>query len=435
MLDSFLYVALPYLAVTICIAGSIYRIRREPITYSALSSQFLENNGLLWGSLPWHIGIIVIILAHALAFLCPGLWQQILSVRAVLLVVEVCGYGLSILCILGLVVLAVRRLTSPRIQAVTTAMDLVVLLLLILQVGCGLMIAVQYRWGSLWSVGTTCQYLWSLALFQPDISYIQDLPHAVKGHIVGAWLLILVVPFSRLIHMFSVPLSYLTRPPQNVIWTNPRRAEAAGEVFVKEESRRHFVLAAGGIAFGGFLLLIGTFDKIFNFFFGPRLSAAEETKLMQHKLERLKITAEQRSLELERRESRFIFIADLKDLSDTEGKYFIDFSMQPGIAFKGENGLPILISAKCTHLGCTVGNRRDAEGRILCPCHVSYFDVVTGKPNEGAPAKAPLPHLGWILMNSKDQVIARGPHDKTGGVNLSAQTLADARVFVTREEG
>ncbi|MBK9144042.1 MAG: respiratory nitrate reductase subunit gamma [Candidatus Melainabacteria bacterium] len=434
MIDSFLYIALPYVAIAICIVGSIYRIRKEPMTYSALSSQFLENNGLMWGSLPWHIGIILILLAHLLAFLCPELWQRLLSDRPVLLAVEVLGYGLSILCILGLVVLTIRRLTSPRIQAVTTVMDLLVLFLLLVQVGCGLMIAIQYRWGALWCTGTTCQYLWSLMTFRPDLAYIQDLPHAVKAHITGAWLLILVIPFSRLIHLFSVPIAYLTRPPQNVIWANPRRSDASNEVFVKEESRRHFVLAAGGILFGGFLLVVGTFDKIFQFFFGPRLSAEDETRLMHEKLERLKITAEQRSLEVERRESRYIFVSALKDLSESEGKYFIDFSMRPGIAFKGKDGLPILISAKCTHLGCTVGNKLDDEGRILCPCHVSYFDIVTGQPNDGAPAKEPLPHISWVLMNQGGEVLVKYTPGKQAEGNTAPGAIADAGVYVSKAE-
>ncbi|MBZ0188422.1 MAG: respiratory nitrate reductase subunit gamma [Candidatus Obscuribacterales bacterium] len=434
MIDSFLYIALPYVAVFICIVGSIYRIKKEPMTYSALSSQFLENNGLMWGSLPWHIGIIVILLAHILAFICPEFWQQTLANRAVLLFVEILGYGLSILCILGLLVLGIRRLTSPRIQAVTTVMDLVVLILLFVQVAAGLFIAVQYKWGALWCTGTTCQYLWSLLLLQPDMTYIQDLPHAVKTHIVGAWLLILIVPFSRLLHMFAVPLAYLIRPPQNVIWANPRRMEANSDIFVKEKTRRHFVLAAGAIIFGGALLIAGTFDKIFGFFFGPRLSRQEETELMNDKLKRLQLTAEQRSLEVERRQSKYIFIAPLAELDSSEGKYFIDFEMQPAIAFKGSDDLPLMISAKCTHLGCTVGNKRDSEGKILCPCHVSYFDVVTGQPNEGAPAKAPLPHIAWVLMNENDEILASRQVDgKTTGA-VDAQTLKEAKVFIKRED-
>ena len=127
MSDTILFVALPYLALFICVFGSIYRIRTQPFSYSSLSSQFLESKGLMWGSLPWHIGITVILLAHVVAFLVPGLWQSLMSNQTVLMAVESIGLGLSFLCLLGLIVLAVRRLTSPKVQAVTSTMDLVVI--------------------------------------------------------------------------------------------------------------------------------------------------------------------------------------------------------------------------------------------------------------------------------------------------------------------
>ncbi len=75
-LDNFFLIALPYLAVVICLVGSFYRIKTRPMTYSALSSQFLESKGLMWGSLPWHIGIITIIAAHFIAFLARLLPQR-----------------------------------------------------------------------------------------------------------------------------------------------------------------------------------------------------------------------------------------------------------------------------------------------------------------------------------------------------------------------
>ncbi|MDQ5936497.1 MAG: nitrate reductase gamma subunit, partial [Cyanobacteriota bacterium erpe_2018_sw_21hr_WHONDRS-SW48-000092_B_bin.40] len=201
MSDTILFVALPYLALFICVFGSIYRIRTQPFSYSSLSSQFLESKGLMWGSLPWHIGITVILLAHVVAFLVPGLWQSLMSNQTVLMAVESIGLGLSFLCLLGLIVLAVRRLTSSKVQAVTSTMDLVVIFLLLLQVGLGAAIAVHCRWGSSWCSGTTTPYLWSILLLQPDTTHIHDLPLLVKAHIVSAWLFLLVIPFSRLLHM------------------------------------------------------------------------------------------------------------------------------------------------------------------------------------------------------------------------------------------
>lgn len=117
MFDTLLLVVLPYLAIVICIAGTIYRVRCTPLTYSSLSSQFLESNGLKWGSLPWHLGIITLICAHILALLCPPIWQSLMANETILMFTESVGLGLGILSLFGLFILAVRRLTSANIQA------------------------------------------------------------------------------------------------------------------------------------------------------------------------------------------------------------------------------------------------------------------------------------------------------------------------------
>ena len=64
MIDTCLLVGLPYLALVACIVGTIHRFRREPYNVSALSSHVLEHRTLKRGSVPWHAGIIVILLAH-----------------------------------------------------------------------------------------------------------------------------------------------------------------------------------------------------------------------------------------------------------------------------------------------------------------------------------------------------------------------------------
>ena len=68
------------------------------------------------------------------------------------------------------------------------------------------------------------------------------------------------------------------------------------------------------------------------------------------------------------------------------------------------------------HLASTINN-----GRILCPCHVSWFDVKTGQPTPGAPAKAPLPHLGWVLMDGAGNLVASqaAGGDMTGEIDLA----------------
>jgi Rieske Fe-S protein len=212
--------------------------------------------------------------------------------------------------------------------------------------------------------------------------------------------------------------------------TNPQSCEPPPQDSVE---RRYFLNGILGISAGVALLVMGAFDKVFLFFFGPRLSREEEMAMMHQRIERLKKTAEARQLELEREQSNYILVSPLSDLDSTTGKYFIDYQMSPALAFLGKDGLPDLLSAKCTHLGCTVGNQVDAQGKILCPCHVSYFDVTTGQPNANSPAKAPLPHIGWVLMKSGKVIASRLSSGQTTG-DTKASALEGTSVFIAKNE-
>ena len=76
MSDTILFVAFPYVAVVLAIWGGVHRYRHDRFSYSTLSSQLLENRSLFWGSVPWHYGIVIVLLAHLLGFLVPGMWAQ-----------------------------------------------------------------------------------------------------------------------------------------------------------------------------------------------------------------------------------------------------------------------------------------------------------------------------------------------------------------------
>jgi nitrate reductase gamma subunit len=432
MIDSLLFVAFPYVAVVVCVVASALRYRSSRYSYSAMSSQFLEHRGLRWGSAPWHVGILLILAGHLFVFLFPGLTASLLAARPILLAVEGAGIAFSVLCVAGLLVLILRRLTSARVQAVTTTMDLVVLAALLVQVLLGLAVAVQYRWGASWGAASLAPYLWSLASLRPDPSYVADMPPLVKAHLVGAWGFILLIPFSRLVHMFSIPLGYLARAPQLVVWSNLRRAERALAMKVAH-SRRLFVKGTVATVTGGALLGAGVLDKLVRFFQGPGLSDEQKAELMASKLARIKGTVAQRELELERLKADYIRIGTLEELDPKKGRYFTDYEMRPALAFRGEDGMPLLISAKCTHLGCTVASEVNADGKILCPCHISWFDVKTGVPDPGSPAKAPLAHLDWVLMDPAGQIVARRAPD--GGAAVEGAALAGASVYIAKRRG
>lgn len=408
MLDLFLFVGLPYLAVTVMVIGTIYRFTRQGFSVSSLSSQVLESRILPFGSVPWHMGIFVILGGHLLPFLFPDAWASFTSNHTALLTIEFIGMAAAVLCAVGLVVLLTRRLISPKLQRVTNKADLIILAILLIQVVLGIGVAMTQRWGAQWSTGTTTPYLWSLVTLSPEVTFVSEMPALIKIHLILAWAVFFAVPFSRLVHMFAIPIHYLFRPPQRVIWVNARRTEA----LVQEQgvdpdlNRRHLIHGAAGLSAAGVMMGVGTADKVARFFQGPELTKEQEAERLENKLKHLKMNAHERELELERLQNDEIFIARLNELDPKSGKYFTDYDMHPALALLDKDTkLPILLSARCTHLACTVGKDVDDEGRILCPCHVSYFDIHTGKPNSGAPAKDPLPRIPWLIKDPAGQIV------------------------------
>ena len=224
MSDYVLFAVFPYIAITLAVVVGIYRYRSDRFSYSSFSSQFLENRQLFWGSVAWHYGILTILLAHVLAALFPDTWARLISDPVRLYVLEVTGLILAVLTIAGLVLLILRRLLNPRVFIVTSLMDWVMLAALLAQVVLGFWVALFYRWGADWYLHTAVPWLASLFTLNPQIQYVTALPLVVKIHMLGAFLIIAIFPFTRLVHIVTFPIPYLWRPYQVVIWNlNPKR--------------------------------------------------------------------------------------------------------------------------------------------------------------------------------------------------------------------
>lgn len=228
-MNGFFFIAIPYVAIVLAVLGGIYRFYARRFTYSSLSSQLLENRRLFWGSVSWHYGISLILLAHLFAGLFPAAAAFLLGGRIRLMVLEFTGMALALYALFGIAVLIVRRLpTDSLVRRVTSRMDGVLLFFLLVQVATGFGVAVLYRWGSLWYLKTAVPWFWSLVLLHPDYGTVASLPGFVKVHFVVGFLVILLFPFSRLVHVIKFPVHYLWRPRQVVIW-NRRPGSAASD--------------------------------------------------------------------------------------------------------------------------------------------------------------------------------------------------------------
>jgi nitrate reductase gamma subunit len=224
MADLILFGIFPYVAMALAIGVGLYRYTIDRYSWSSQSSQFLESRALFWGSIPWHYALLLILIAHLLAFLVPAGWGALLGAPARLVLLEVTGMALGITTMIALLILILRRVINDRVNAVTSSIDWLLLAALLLQVASGVYIAISLRWGGVWYVHTVSPWLWSLFKLDPQISYLANLPWIVQLHAVNAFFLVAIFPFSRLVHVVSIPLGYLGRPYQLVIWYRQRRS-------------------------------------------------------------------------------------------------------------------------------------------------------------------------------------------------------------------
>lgn len=222
--STFFFVGLPYLAFAIFVVGTFQRYRSRSFEVSSLSSQFLEGRSLFWGAIPFHVGIIVAFLGHLAAFLIPDtvlLWN---SEPLRLIALEVTGFAFGLSALVGIVALLVRRLSNARVRMVTTWMDIALEVLLLAQIVLGLWIAFAYRWGSSWFAADMAPYLWSLVKLSPSTEAVAAMPLVVRLHVIGAFLIMAIFPFTRLVHFIVAPFHYIGRPYQRVIWNWSRRS-------------------------------------------------------------------------------------------------------------------------------------------------------------------------------------------------------------------
>ena len=217
-LDSVLFIALPYVAIVVFFVGTFRRYTKAGFSLTSLSVQFLESNRGFWGTVPFHIGILILLFGHMTMFAFPDfvLWWNSDPQR--LMANEGIGFVFGLVVLIAMTLLLLRRWTNPRLRAVTSRMDVLIEILLWVQILLGCWTAYAYRWGSSWFAADLSPYLWSILKLNPNIEVISAMPWVIKLHVVGAFVIVFLIPFTRLAHFLVAPIHYAWRPYQVVMW-------------------------------------------------------------------------------------------------------------------------------------------------------------------------------------------------------------------------
>jgi nitrate reductase gamma subunit len=212
----FWWVALPYLALGVFVVGHVWRWRYDQFGWTSRSTQLQERRLLKWGGPLFHYGTFAAIAGHVIGTLIPERWTQAIGIpeTAYRWIGAVPGAIAAALVILGVVVLAGRRLFVPRVRATTSAIDYVALILLLIIIITG---AVPTFFVNLFGGGYDYRSTvspWFRGLFSgsPNVSAIAHAPFLYQLHAASAWIIWGIWPFTRLVHAWSYPLWYLWRP-------------------------------------------------------------------------------------------------------------------------------------------------------------------------------------------------------------------------------
>jgi len=220
-MHQFLYGTLPYIALTVLLLGSIARYERDPYTWKSSSSQLLRRKQLVWGSILFHVGVLVIFFGHFFGLLLPVEFYDALGVpHSWKQGLAAIGGGFAgVMALIGGLMLASRRLMDPRIAASSSFADTAIILILIVQLCLGLA-TVPLSLAHMDGHAMVSLMNWANGIFTFDgaaASYIEDASIIFKLHIVLGLFIFILFPFTRLVHMLSAPGRYLWRPGYQIV--------------------------------------------------------------------------------------------------------------------------------------------------------------------------------------------------------------------------
>ncbi|MAP32183.1 MULTISPECIES: respiratory nitrate reductase subunit gamma [Marinobacter] len=209
----------PYIALAVLFIGTWARYDHGQFTWKAHSSQMLRKKNMVLASVLFHVGILVIFFGHLVGLLAPKWAYEWLMTPGQKQVMAVVVGGIAgVMCLIGGAMLAYRRLTDPRVRASSTVADNLVIIILVVQVALGLATILptmghldgsEMLKFSAWAQGV-------LTLQGGVAGHIADVHWIYKTHIFLGLTIFVLFPFTRLVHMLSVPVEYFGRKYQVV---------------------------------------------------------------------------------------------------------------------------------------------------------------------------------------------------------------------------
>ena len=212
----------PYVAFTIFILGSWIRFDHEQYTWKSDSSQLLSKKYMRMASNLFHIGIIAIFFGHMAGLLTPHALFGTMGVSdmAHQWLAILAGAVFGALCLIGGVILWLRRMLNTRVRAASRWMDINILgwLMLTLMLGLStLPVSIEHaNHGNAGVMIQLAEWAQSIVYLHPNPDLLLNVDMVYKIHVFCGMSVFLFFPFTRLVHVWSAPFGYLGRAYQIV---------------------------------------------------------------------------------------------------------------------------------------------------------------------------------------------------------------------------
>lgn len=216
-LSLFLWSVFPYICLLILVVGTIYRYHSNQISWTSKSSELLEKRLLTVGSTLFHWGLAFVVAGHVVGLLFPiGLYTALgISPELYHAGAEVIGGFFGLMTFAGISVLLYRRIANRRVRLNSDVSDYVTDGLLWIVILLGLLVTIGYSsiYGAYEYRTTVGPWIRDIIFLQPNAGLMAQVPVILQVHIIAAFVLFAVSPFTRLVHLYSAPLTYIMRAP------------------------------------------------------------------------------------------------------------------------------------------------------------------------------------------------------------------------------
>jgi nitrate reductase gamma subunit len=218
-LNTLLFGVYPYIALAVLVIGTWARYDKAQYSWQAQSSQMLRKKNMVLASVLFHVGVLVVFFGHLVGLLTPHWAYEWLITPGQKQIMAILVGGIAgAMALVGGGMLAWRRLTDPRVQASSTFADNMIIVVLVIQLALGLLTilpTMSHLDGShmlrfaAWAQG--------VFTFQGGLAdHLVGMNWIYKAHIFLGLTIFVLFPFTRLVHMLSVPVEYFTRRYQVV---------------------------------------------------------------------------------------------------------------------------------------------------------------------------------------------------------------------------